>query len=141
MLLTSDDTFRLWLKVLIEHFVLHSDTSMWPFEMIMGKPGLQDVVKLFQAEAHEVVQDLALGRFDPGFRKCVRLWGLERDEEASHAFRFPKCPEFVGIFSVAVMNDESRLDAHVIEPHVGVAGLLHDPDGRGRRSSKEQPAS
>ena len=25
------------------------------------------------------------------------------------------------------MNDESWFDAHVIEPHAGVAGLLHDP--------------
>ena len=127
LLSTSNDTFRLGYESLVQYLIVHAHPPMWAMGIIMPAPHRKDIVELVQTEAYEVVQGLSLCRFDPRFRKRICLWGLDRNEKASCAFGFPKQLEFAGVFSIAIMNHESRFDTHVIEPHVGVTGLLHDP--------------
>ncbi len=66
--------------------------------------------------------------FDQRSGKSVRFWRLERYSDTSRvAVLLPEVAELLREFAVPVMNEKARLDSNVVQPHAGVACLLHHP--------------
>ena len=48
-----------WAKASVEDIVVHADSSMRPFGVVVVDPAVDNVVELVAAKAHEMVQALA----------------------------------------------------------------------------------
>lgn len=66
---------------------------MWPLGVVVGDPGADDVIGLFGAEAHDVVQSFFLQASYNGFAVCVGFGRFEGRSDTSDTFAFPKLPE------------------------------------------------
>lgn len=66
---------------------------MWPLGVVVGDPGADDVIGLFGAEAHDVVQSFFLQASYNGFTVCVGFGRFEGRSDTSDTVAFPKLPE------------------------------------------------
>ena len=140
---TSNASSELGSKGLVENLVTHSDPSMRTDGVVVPDPCPDDVMQLLLTETHEVVEAFVLECTDERFDEGICLGRSDGRPDGLHALLEPEVTETIREFSVAVPEQESRLDTLVLHPHRRVAGLLHDPVpvGRiGRRASVDLPA-
>ena len=98
---------------------------MWSLGVVVGDPGADDVIGLFGAEAHDVVQDFLFQASDYGFAICVGLGGLEGRSNVSDTFAFPELPESNRKLRVPIVHKVLRLYSEFIEPVNRISRLLN----------------
>ena len=62
LLLASNATSQLRSKGFVQNLVVHADTPMWSFRVIVPEPRSDDIVELLLTEAHEVIEAFVFER-------------------------------------------------------------------------------
>ena len=100
---------------------------MWAELVVIVPVGTKNVVKLAEAEAEEVVQDLSPTFSDPGLRVAIRDGTGAGRADGSAIGPFEVLVEAGGELGVAIVDQEADVDSFVLGPHGNVAGLLAHP--------------
>ena len=116
-------------EALVQDVVAYSYALMWASGVIMRAPDFGNIVELSSAKAEEVVETFMFKGADKFFTKRIRPRRTDGRSDATHAGALPEVFESGIELGVCVVDKEPRRHADVLEPHRGVAGLLHDPIG------------
>ena len=74
-----------------------------------------------------MIQTLAFERADPRFGERIRIWSQERCPDATRSGTADHAPKPARELAVTVMDEETRIEPLVLEPHQRVSRLLPDP--------------
>src|SRR6266542_7128578 len=103
------------------------ESSVWPLLVEVADVDVEDMLELAATEDQEPVEALPAHAADPAFGVGVRVRRLDRRPDDLHAFAAEDAVEGAAELRVAVVDQEARPLAAVVEVHQQVACLLAHP--------------